>query len=318
MLIFIGHELSAVTGASVYLDLLYRKCSVKKEIRRFHIGRVKLFWLFYNILKFCHLALTHRHCAFHLNSATNLYLAIIAKFFNLRFVLHIHETPEFLGSAVWKSMLFKYVEENLVFVDRRLAISYPKGTLIKNYVDVENMNGVHKRVENALVFAVIGSIDRNKSQLTAIEFLKNQVISERLILKLIGPLSDQSYLAKVNEAMRLANFTTILSGLIEREQIHSEYDILLACSNYESYGLAVAEALILQKPVVFLNPNAYPKEFLECDNAFEVAEKLNDKQIQRMLTGTSIECQKHVLQRQGFETLNRYYEKNFDIIDCFQ
>lgn len=318
MLIFISHEKGSATGASVYVEMLYKKCLVKKEIRHFHIGKRKFFWMFYNVIKLCFLAVTHKNWVFHLNSATNLYLAVVAKFLGLRLVLHIHETPEFLGSNIIKSILLHYVEEALVFVDQKLMENYPKGMFIQNYIDVENMNFVRKHGKNEVVFSVIGSIDPNKSQLTAIQFLSRQKLRENVILKIIGPCTDPSYLAKVTAASQDVNYTTIISGVIKRELIHAEYDILLACSNNESYGLAVAESLLLKKPVIFLKPDVYPKEFLECDNAFLVDEYLDSEQIQMMLHQSSTGGQQKVLQSAGLENLNKYYEKHFNIADCFQ
>ena len=318
MLVFIGHEKNIATGASVYLNFLYMKCTRNKQFYTFKVRKLKLFWMLAYVIKLIMIQIRNNDVVFHLNSASNLYLAFVSKFLGFNFVLHIHETPEFLGTSYWKKSLIRHIEQHIIFVDERLKKIYPKGHCIRNVVNVERMEYLRPRVSPKLIFAVIGSIDSNKNQLSAIEFLNAQTLSKKIQLKLIGPHNDKAYMNVIKERIMHVKYEVILTGARNRNLIHSEYDILIACSKYESFGLAVAEALSLNKPVIFLNADAYPEKFLFFKNICVQPKSLDDKLIKELVTLSQNSRDRDQFTEYSLQGLNNYYEEYFNITNCFQ
>lgn len=319
MLIFVSHERNDATGASVYLRYLYFKCLEQKKFYTFSIGSFKKINMMMNIIKLINIRLKYKGAIFHLNTITNLYLAVFCRIFSFKFVLHVHETQEFIGNAFWKQRMIRFVEEHIIFVDPRFQKSFPMSAYIKNTVDLEGLEYFKERDPETVVYAVVGSIDCNKNQLAAVEFLSDKKFSKKVHLKFIGPCTNQDYLAKLKAKIQSAAFNIDICGIEDRSKLHSQYDVLIACSKYESFGLAVAEALCLCKPVIFLNPSAYPSEFLQFCNALSDPSSIDDLRITKLLeqSKTMAKKQNH-LAIDNLLGLNDYYAKRFDISHCFQ
>lgn len=113
---------------------------------------------------------------------------------------------------------------------------------------------VHKsRKSDELVIGLLGSISRLKNQelgLRALARLRQQGLAARIAI--YGNILEEdykTYLTKLTAELELGDVVEF-RNFAPVEHALAEIDVLLACSSYESFGLAVAEALVAGVPVV--------------------------------------------------------------------
>lgn len=105
----------------------------------------------------------------------------------------------------------------------------------------------------SLVVGMLGSISALKNQecgVRVLHELRGQGAPARLVV--FGIVLESAYRAQLDgliAELGLAEFVDF-RGFVAPEQALAEIDVLLACSTYESFGLAVGEALASGVPVV--------------------------------------------------------------------
>jgi hypothetical protein len=311
---FVSHERSSSTGASIALYELMRKCRVESRMLNLPLYRSRLLRLVY-FTKHC---VRSKRSVYILNTINNIDLAFIAMLLGKDFLIILHETEKFIGDGKIKHMILNFLGGRVVLVDRRLKEKYKKAKYVGNLVPLGGFdNGKYSFDPNKLRYGIIGTIDKNKRQLLAVDMYRRLSLLSPSALAIIGGSSDSVY--KNSVEMECKDLEVEFCGELPREVVHLKYDILLATSEYESYGLAVAEAAYRGKPVIFFDRNSYPNLHLDLDNVFDFNSITSDE-IQRI----RLLCE--LLNRSGyrpvespdFSYLNKIMYENFDITNPFQ
>lgn len=311
---FVSHERSSSTGASIALYELMRACGVKNSMLNIASYKSRLLRLIY-FTKHC---IRHKKSVYIFNTVNNVDFAFVAMLLCKDFLIILHETESFIGDGKIKHMALNFLGGRVVLVDRRLKEKYKKAKYVGNLVPLGGFdNGKYSFDPNKLRYGVIGTIDKNKRQLLAVDMYRQLSILSSSTLVIIGGASDSVYKNSVERGCK--GLEVEFCGELPREVIHLKYDILLATSEYESYGLAVAEAAYRGKPVIFFDRNSYPNLHLDLDNVFDFS-SITSNEIQRI----RLLCE--LLNRSGyrpvespdFSYLNKIMYENFDITNPFQ
>lgn len=118
-------------------------------------------------------------------------------------------------------------------------------------------------LENALKLAVIGTIQKGKGQIDALNAVKELVAAgENVELVLAGYHPDQEYYEILENEIRLGNLQTnvrILGFLENPFLLLRETDILLVCSQKEAFGRITLEAMRMGKPVIATDSGGTPE-----------------------------------------------------------
>lgn len=123
--------------------------------------------------------------------------------------------------------------------------------LIRNCVSVAVTGS--RRPESTLRLGMLGSISVQKNQelaLRVMAHLRGDGVAARLMI--FGGTIDESYADKILQQIASYGLSEVvtLRGFVPVEQALSEIDVLLSCSVYESFGLAIVEALACGIPVI--------------------------------------------------------------------
>lgn len=265
-IIFIPHEgLTNRTGATIALLDLMSRCKVKNAV----LDKLYQYNKFIKIYYFIKHGWNKFDSIYIMNTVNNLDLAIFAFILNRKVLLIIHETEEFIGDSKLKNYLLGLLGCRVLLVDRRLKNKFKNARHIGNLVSFRGvLNSDYNFNPSKLRYCVVGSIDHNKRQLLAIDIFKSLLpLTPSSSLTFIGKPQDEYYKELVVQGCM--GIDCKFYDEVNREILHSKYDVLVACSKYESYGLAVAEAISLGKPVIIFNKLNYPNLNLDNDNVFE-------------------------------------------------
>jgi glycosyltransferase involved in cell wall biosynthesis len=270
MIVFVSHESNAYGGANMVLRSLREFCNYNNELFCFEKRNGARFSKFYSrYLKFLRLIVKSRRDLFFINSAANLDLAVICWILNLSFVLYIHETEEFLGRGKIKWLLLKLLQHKIITVDTRLSDPLPLSTYVGCPANFETIGAAkYKFSKDVVRFAVIGTVDKNKRQLEAIKLIHDSCLKYNYTILLIGRVTDFNYKMQILDYANLNRLNVDLIDSIPRSKLHSSYDVLVASSRFESFGMAVAEAIVLGKPVLVLDSSGYPNINFSYNNCF--------------------------------------------------
>lgn len=292
-----------------------KSCRVKNSMLNILPYKFRLLRLMY-FAKHC---IRNKKSIYILNTINNVDLACVAMLLCKDFLIILHETERFIGYNKIKHIILNFFGGRVVLVDGRLKERYTKAKYIGNLVPLGGFDkGEYLFDPNKLKYGVVGTIDKNKRQLLAINMYRKLRLLSPSALVIIGGSSDPEY--KVSVDRESEDLKVKFYGELPREIVHSKYDVLLATSEYESYGLAVAEAIHRGKPVIFFDRGNYPNLHLDLDNVFDFNSVSRDEihKIIALCDSLSRSGYRSVDSCPNFSYLNKIMYENFNITNTFQ
>ena len=320
-IIFFSHELEEKTGATCSLLDIYETCKLEKKIHKFNFQKNPLVANIKAVYVAIKCSYADKNTILHLNTSCFMYVALILHILNKTYTLHVHETPSFINHLGTKLFALRFISSNVLFVDiswKALlrSVNVISGTISEKVWCNTNFNLCHPYTS----FGLIGTIDRNKRPLLALKYFNSISLDDpNLSLTFFGKVTQSDvFLELIEHSIHNVHFENHVSI----EKLHGSYRILLCCSEYESFGMAAAEAILLNKPVIlfdrysFSNLGAlldYPNVFFgftkkSVDNAFAYCQSKNRDTIKEKIREHRCIY---------FNQLRAFYEKNFNCFNAF-
>jgi glycosyltransferase involved in cell wall biosynthesis len=187
---------------------------------------------------------------FYVHDEPSLYVyGLIGRLRGVRVVWHVHMRE---GEGM-RRVLRNALCDAKLFVSRAL-VSLPQTkpwTVAANPIAVGQV--ARRAVSGARVLGMLGSISKRKNQelgLRVLAELRWRAVPVRLVI--FGNVLETDYRERLTELTSSLGLSGAVEfrGFVPTEQALAEIDVLLACSTFESFGLAVAEALATGVPVV--------------------------------------------------------------------
>lgn len=324
-IIFLSHDENRYSGANVALLSFYNHCRVETKFITIKHGRPLIWNLIIRLIKITQIVLKNKNAIYHLNTIDSLDIAIYLHLLKVDYTLHIHETMQYIG--VNKIKILNKFRIKTVVVDSRLKNIISNNIQINNLFDLDQLCYKKEYIKNSVVFAIIGTIDENKNQLSALHIFKDLSSSQNDKLLIIGKITDYKYKKILDKYITENSLNVTFAHNIDRQILHSKYDVLLATSNYESYGLAVSEAIAFQKFIIFRDINAYPNLRPYTNKSISFVD-LSSKQVQKSMLFDHLEknhsihsnCTRLQIEqdRSTIDSINNYYNENFNCNNPFQ
>lgn len=177
-------------------------------------------------------------------------------------VCHLHFRPDAGGRSIKRSLLFKGIFGT---ADRTIAISHraakdlvsagflnaERVRVIYNAVDSSYLNSVERRSEDGrCVLGMAVRLVSDKGVEEALSLLL--LLPSQYVLRVAGDGPEALLLKEKSEKMGLVDRVSWLGSVSDIADFYSGIDFYLFMSWYEGFGLSVAEAMFLEKPVVGL------------------------------------------------------------------
>jgi len=230
-----------VFGYTTWID---KRSSKKRLLKKF----INLF----ADVRFFMFCVLHNIGVVHYNSIA---VGVGVKALNILQIPYIWHIREFLNENIYsfhnKCKVIKYIDRasELVFVSKSIKKKYNEWfenrnqNIIYDGVDIKDVNCyVQDDYRN---FIIVGGVERNKGQDQAIKALA-QVANKEVHLYIVGPINDQVYYKELRNLIQIEgleaniHFTGYTSNV---DSYRKKCGIALVCSEYESFGLAAAEAI---------------------------------------------------------------------------
>lgn len=186
------------------------------------------------------------------NTITNCGEVVLSKVFGYAVVVHMHEGFEFASTIKYKlriQNLFSdeffcgshYVKYILKMLCSRDGIYMPIGIPIKNRCTNKNLK------TDPLVLGMLGTINDNKGQLFAINYVIDAIEKGRFVRLLIaGFVADKEYynaLRNLVHANNIHEYVDFLGPVDSADEFLSTLDVLLVCSRDEALPTNILEAM---------------------------------------------------------------------------
>lgn len=207
------------------------------------------------------------------NTLMNIGEVIIARMINIYTLVHAHEGEKFLHKYAMFIKLADYFTSEYIVVSNYALKSlqeFTKPTKPKHVV-YNGIKVLEKKtpaiLESSNVnISVIGTIDRNKSQLTAIQalalILQSTSISINLHLNLFGGITDNVYHQELLDfivSKDLLNHVTFHGEVVDQNIMYEQTDLLVITSQDETFSLTALEAFNNSISVIASNVGGLPE-----------------------------------------------------------
>lgn len=240
---------------NVTIHTFPRISSKKGKFLQLTIYYSKLFNLFRKI----------RPSILYANTILSFESVIIAKILAFKVLLHVHEGKIVLNKFNLRVKILSLLVDRIIFVSKNsfksfddISISQLKSNVIYNTLDFyPNISNDLRCLQNDIVkISVIGTITKNKSQLSVIKALRNineNLKNKNVILNIFGNVQDDLYYDKLNEFIQHHNLcgNVFFHGEVKDiNEIYAETDIVIVASKDESFGMVTIESFAFKKPVI--------------------------------------------------------------------
>ena len=180
----------------------------------------------------------------------------ISRLFRLPLVFHVHMRE---GTGLVRRLRDGLCDAK-IFVSRFMVGDGQRKRWILIRNAVEPPTRLESKPHQMFTVGMIGSISKRKNQelgVRVIAELRNSGKPARLLI--YGDTLDAEYRVRVENLIRqlALNEMVVLRGFVPLREALSEIDVLLACSTYESFGLATVESLASGIPVVASDIESY-------------------------------------------------------------
>lgn len=216
---------------------------------------------------------------------------------NIPFVITEHWSGHLTGEyqqkntadkTIYKKVLRK--AEKITCVSKILQKHFTQNTgftpeVIPNAIKSVTPTTSSTRTEKINILSVSDLNDSVKNITGLLEAFKiSHQQNQALHLTIVGGGPDEDLIKKKIESLHLQNFVT-LKGRLNHEQVLASYaqcDFYCCNSNFETFGMAIAEALLAGKPVISTKCGG-PEEFLNTENSLTCETKNNAELITALL-----------------------------------
>lgn len=214
------------------------------------------------------------------NTICTHYEVLLSKLFKHEAIFFVHEGYSFL-SQYSRSLFFSqllgihfiavssYVQDSLL----RFGIKPSYVTVIYNGVPRNPCRPSH-HFRSPLSFSLAASIDKNKSQMTALQafrILKDTFPDQNHTLRLYGDVSDQNYFSELSKYISCHSLEGVVRyfGYIDDpKSIYEHTDCLILCSKDEAFPLVILEAMAYSIPVIASSVGGVPEQVKHDFNGF--------------------------------------------------
>lgn len=240
----------------------------KKNSSNFLISLWKRFIYF---IKYTSTLLKFRPSIVYANTMMNIGEVIIASLMNIYTVVHIHEGKLFMQKYSKFIKLADYFTSEYIVVSEYTLNSLKKFThkntkkhVVYNGIEILKKNSFLAKKNLITNLSVIGTIDRNKSQLIAIQALLYLVkaTSIKFHLNFFGKIADINYYNELLDYIKTNKLVDSISfhgEVIDQKSMYNQTDILLITSKEETFSLTALEAFNHSVPVIASNVGGLPE-----------------------------------------------------------
>ena len=205
------------------------------------------------------------------NTLMNIGEVIITCLMGIYTLVHAHEGKEIIQKYSLLIKLADYFTSEYIVVSEYALKSLQNCTwrkthknLIYNGLKITEHTIPSFDTSTIINLSLIATIDRNKSQLTAIKALEYLLKSSSFKLKLnfFGKIADKIYYEEIMEYITkndLAQYVHFHGEVINKNEMYSQTSILLITSLDETFSLTALEASILSIPVIASNVGGLPE-----------------------------------------------------------
>lgn len=233
----------------------------------------KLFAFLVYFLTYTLILIKVRPAIVYSNTLTNIGEVIISRLMGAYTLVHSHEGKNFID----KHGLLVKLKIADFFTSEYIAVSQYSLKSLEIFTNQNShksivYNGIRKQDKRKLPFgfgntvrlSVIATIDRNKSQLTAIKALEILLKSSffKFQLNLFGKITDKEYykeLISYIEVNSLTHYVYFYGEFAMQQAMYGQTDVLLITSLDETFSLTALEALISSIPIVASNVGGIPE-----------------------------------------------------------
>lgn len=228
------------------------------------------------------------------NTLMNIGEVIIARLMGIYTLVHSHEGKNIIQEYSLLIKLEDYFISEYIVVSQYALKSLQMFTHQKSnkHVIYNGIQHITKKTppfskDGTIKLSVIATIDKNKSQMTAVKALEYLLLSTtlRLELNLFGKIADKQYfkeLQKYIEAKKLINYVHFHGETLNQLDMYNQTDILLITSKDETFSLTALEGFNHRKPVIASDTGGLPEVvnnnvtglLFEVDNFEELAQKI--------------------------------------------
>ncbi len=255
----------------------------------------------------------------------------LAQKHNIPFIITENWTGYSADDGSYKGMLLKYFTKKIVSKAKAILVV---SEFLKNAMLSHNLNGNYHLISNVVNTNLFKPITIQKNE--KINFIHISVLNDaqknvsgiinafsqalktnnKLTLTIVGDGEDAELLKKLVTNLKL-NCAVLFTGKLINEQLVNkinESDALIMFSNYETFGLVIAECLACGKPVISSNVGPVV-EYLNRDLGV-IIEKKNEMQLtQAMLNFTQDKFNSNVIREFAVSNFSKQaVSKKFDVI----
>jgi len=294
------------------VELHFLEKNSKKTIVKKILKRVLFF------VQFLFLLLKIKPKLVYANTILNFGEVVVAGMMNIATIVHVHEGRIFLSknkvflkiSDIFTSeyvVVSNYAKESLKYFVRKNA----NMNVIYNGIEIQEKNKKTSK-ESFINISVIGTIDRNKSQMLAIKACEElrKIGIDNVHLHFFGKTSDKSYENELHayiEKSSSQNNITFHGEVFESKKIYDLTDIVLVTSIDETFSLVALEAFVNYIPVVASNVGGIP-EVVEDSNSgllFQSGDYIElSKKIEMLVLDDALRMQ---ITKNAYERAKKYF-----------
>ena len=183
----------------------------------------------------------------------------------------LHVPYKFLGGNIFekadKIICVSNYERNLVM--KRFKVDEKKVVVIPNGINLEEFKGLKKRSKNCRVILYVGRLEKYKGVDYLIKALPK--LDDDVYLEIVGKGPHKKSLVKLVNRLGVRSIVKFYQDLPRKEllQKYVDADLFALLSNYEAFGISVAEALASRTPCIVANTSAL-KEFVDDKTCFGI------------------------------------------------
>lgn len=145
----------------------------------------------------------------------------------------------------------KYLVDKKIFPENKVGVIY-------NGVVLAKIKKIKAKNNNKITVGSIGTLTEIKGFKYLIEAM-SKIKSKNIFLEIVGQGKDEKYLKKLIDKYNLQKNITIFTNIKDIAKKLSSWDIYIQCSLSESFGMALAEAMLQKLAIIATKVGGMPE-----------------------------------------------------------
>ncbi|MBH44514.1 MAG: glycosyl transferase [Gammaproteobacteria bacterium] len=282
-----------------------KNSEIEKRIpdSRIAISKISIFNILYYALKISKFINQNKIDVIHVSWSKDILFSVLIKILSKQKLLLIYYRQMKITrykNDFYHSFLFKYIDLVLV-ITQKLKIEAQKYYPIKNNkiqiltygiykpteIDIHGKNQYFEKINlNTSLFTIglFSRVEEQKGQHLVIDAIK-ELKSEEIQLLSIGHVMDENYKSKLDKLIAdndLKRYIRFINFINEPMKIMPYVDLIILPTYEETFGLVLAEAMIMQVPVIGSNAGGVPEIIEDGQNGL-LFEPKNSKDLSRKI-----------------------------------